>query len=258
MSVQARMLTGSLSPFLTPEGAIVFTLTNNGYKYLTYNLVLHLVGFPWKLCVICSDSGSFRFFQALQVPCIRLQTYLPEFGPEPSLFGTRTFQLLNLKKLELLKHFSSDPAIKYGVYMDGDIVVYSNFLPDILDRLSVTNLYLQCDEQTRVDCSGNPCHNACSGFIAWSHGVDTRIFTYDAATWKSHPEDQIFINKKIREHSVPFKTLPRNLYPNGSFASLFNNGSLRKRDAFLLHYNYLVGGAKKTKIRNNGDWLVPY
>jgi hypothetical protein len=194
-----------------------------------------------------------------------MKPLLQEFGTEISPFGTKHFQILNLKKLELLAYLSSNSAVRFGIYMDGDIAVYSNFLPDILHRLSspaAPKLYLPCDEQTRGDCAGTPsCPNACSGFLAWSHGLDTRVFTVNNDTndlWKSRPEDQVFINAMLQRLSIPAMTLPRNLYPNGSFASLYNNGSLRKRDSFLLHYNYLVGGAKKTKMRNNGDWLIPY
>ena len=258
------MLADPITPFLSPEGAFVFTLTNNGYKYLTYNLFTHLreIKVPWKLAVICADNGSFRFFRSMGVPCLRFQTPLPEFGPDVSPFGTKHFQTLNLKKLELLGNFSTNPAIRHGVYLDGDIAVYSDFLPDIVSRLSAPpapNLYLQCDEQTRVDCTGTPgCPNGCTGFIAWSYGVDPRIFTVDMAIWKEKPEDQVYVNTMMKKLGIPVTTLPRNLYPNGSFASLFNVGSLRKRDAHILHYNYLVGAAKRKKMMNNGDWLLQY
>ena len=257
------MLSEPITPFLSPEAALVFTLTSNGYKYLTYNLHMHLrsAKVPWNLCIICADASSFRFFRGMGVHCIRLRNPLPEFGTDVSLFGSKNFQTLNLKKLELLFHFSSDPAIRYGVYLDGDIAAYSDFLPDILARLNSPaspNIYLQCDEQTRVDCSGNPCANACTGFLAWSHGLDTRIFALDRDTWLSRPEDQIYVNTMLKRYNIPFKTLPRNLYPNGSFASLYNNGSLRKESTYILHYNYLVGASKKKKMMNNGDWVIPY
>lgn len=262
------MVQGSLSPFITPEGAFIFTLSNNGYKFLTLNLVMHLreLKVPWTLCVICADTASFKFFRGQNVPCIRTSTPLPDFGIEVSPFGTKHFQTLNFKKLQLLEKFSNDPAIRFGIYMDGDIIPYSNFLPDILQRLQAPDaspIYLQCDENTRVDCSGNPgCPNGCTGFIAWSYGVDTRIFAVigeeGLSIWKKRPEDQVYVNTMMNTLGILVKTLPRNLYPNGSFASLFYNGSLRKKDAFILHYNYLVGAAKQRKIKNNGDWILPY
>jgi hypothetical protein len=258
------MLSAPITPFLTPEGAFVFTLTNNGYKYLTYNLSCHIQSLkvPWKLCILCADIASFRFFKNMGISCLRFQVPLPEFGTDPSLFGSKQFQTLNLKKLELLSTFSSDPAIRFGIYLDGDIVVYSDFLPDILSRLTRSTsptFYLQCDEQTRVDCSGTPyCPNACTGFLAWSHGVDTRLFTIDKTTWNQCPEDQVYVNTMLHRLSIPFQTLPRHLYPNGAFASLYNNGSLRKTGTHILHYNYLVGAAKRKKMMNNGDWIIPY
>lgn len=260
------MVQGSITPFITPEGAFVFTLSSNGYKFLTLNLAMHLQALkvPWKLCVICADSASMAFFRGQGVSCLRAATTLPDFGADVSPIGSKNFQALNLKKLELLAKFSSDPAIRYGIYMDGDIVPYSDFLPDILQRLqapAAPPIYLQCDERTRVDCSGNPgCENGCTGFIAWSHGLDSRIFQVEQerSLWRQHPEDQAYVNAMMGRMGMPVMTLPRNLYPNGSFASLFNEGSLRKRDAYLLHYNYLVGASKQKKIKNNGDWMPPY
>jgi hypothetical protein len=261
------MLASPITPYVSLDGVLVFTLTSNGYKYLTYNLSKHLTNIkaPWRLCIICADSESFLFFRSMGISCVRLQKPMASTGTEVSPFGTKHFQSLNLLKLELLHTFSSDPAIRQGVYMDGDIVVYSDFLPDIVSRLSspsAPKIYLQCDEQTRVDCSGNPgCQNGCTGFIAWSHGIDTRIFKVNGETqslWKARPEDQEFVNRMMRDLGIPVMTLPRNLYPNGAFASLYSDGSLRKFGTFLLHYNYLVGAAKQRKIKNNGDWVIPY
>ena len=259
------MLASKVTPYITPDGAFVFTLTNNGYKYLTYNLYCHIrdLKLPWKLCIICADSESFYFFKMMGVSTVRLQKPQTSTGTEITLFGTKNFQNLNLLKLDLLHMFASDPAIRYGVYMDGDIVVYSDFLPDIVGRLSTPEapkIYLQCDEQTRVDCSGKPgCENGCTGFIAWSHGVDTRIFKVNDDTkpiWRARPEDQMFVNRMMNDLGIPVMTLPRLLYPNGAFASMYGPGSLRKVGSHILHYNYLVGPAKVTKMKNNADWLV--
>ena len=255
----------NITPFLTDDdGALVFTLTSNGYKFMTLNLVRHLQArkVPWKLCVVCADASSYRFLSGEGVPCVKLAALLPDSAPVIAPFGTKDFQTLNKKKLECLSSFASNPAVKYGVYLDGDIAVYKNFLPDLLNRLDAGNLYLQCDEKTRVDCTGTPCPNACSGFIAWKYGVNTAIFSLSGPeaqkVWKDQPEDQIFINRMMHQHGVEFSTLPRDLYPNGSFASLFAPESPKKDVAYILHYNYLVGQSKQQKMKQNGDWLLPY
>jgi hypothetical protein len=62
----------------------------------------------------------------------------------------------------------------------------------------------------------------------------------------------------MKQLGIPVRTLPRLLYPNGSFVKMFGPGSLRKTSAYLLHYNYIVGVAKRLKIKNNGDWVLAY
>jgi len=254
---------------------MVFTLTNNSYKFLTLNLIRSIqeAGAPWKLAVFCADTPSYNFFARENIPCRKHPSMIPDMGPEIMAFGTKNFQTLNRKKLELLAALCATPEVKYGVYMDGDICVYKDFLPDLLERLEAgaagapaVGILMQCDEHNRVDCSGNSapgaCTNPCSGLIAWKHGaVDPVIFKVQEDTlplWKEKPEDQVFIQKMIRRTGTPLLTLPRELYPNGMFASLHAEGNPRKGASMLLHYNYLVGNFKKRKMKANGDWRIPY
>ena len=253
-----------VEPFLTADGSLVCTLTSNGYKLMTLNLVRHLqrCKVPWKLCVLCADAGSYRFLSGEGVPCLKLSTLLPD-TLMISPFGTKDFQTLNRKKLECLSEFASNPEIRQCVYIDGDIAVYRDFLPDIVERLQDVTLYLQCDENIRAPCTQpDACPNACSGCIAWKHGIPPSIFSLAGPTaqqvWKDLPEDQVFINRMIHRQGVAYRSLPRDLYPNGSFASLYTEKSPNKATAYLLHYNYLVGASKQQKMRANGDWLLPY
>jgi hypothetical protein len=269
----------AIGPFVTPEKALVCTLTSNGYKFLTLNLVrlLQKAAVPWKLCIVCADRASYRFFRQEGIPCLLATSPFPDNGPTSAPvitpFGCRTFQQLNLKKLELLAELAGPehPEINYVVYMDGDIAVYSDFLPDILERLrqGPQRLLMQCDEQTRVDCSGNMgtaadgCPNACTGFVAWMRGeghVPPALFQVageeSTAMWRECPEDQIFVNRRARALGIPFATLPRDKYPNGMFVRLRGSGVMP--DALLLHYNWRVGESKRGSMMVNGDWVVPY
>ena len=242
------------------NGTLVFTLTSNGYKYYTMNLVEHLkrAKVPWRLCIICADKPSQQFLRGQGVTALLAPTILRDTGPEISRFGTTDFQRLNRLKLDLLHMFVLNPDIKHGIYMDGDIAVYNDFVPDMIERLSTSPLLLQCDELTRLDCSG--CPNACTGFIGWSHGVSPSIFHVTPATfdiWRSRPEDQVFVNAMMQREAAPFKTLPRDLYPNGQFTRLYSPASPLKGIAKLLHYNFLVGPDKQRRMKANGDWLIP-
>ena len=255
----------NVSRFISPEGVLVFTLTNNGYKYFTLNLVEHLrrAAVPWKLCIICADASSYRFFQGQNVPCVKASSLLLETGAEISPFGTVNFQRLNRKKLDLLAEFLTNPAIKYGIYMDGDIAVYNDFVPDIIGRFaaSTERLFLQCDEFGLADCSGCPCINGCTGFIAWSHGLDPKIFRVTGETfdlWRRTPEDQVFVNEMLRRERVSWRTLPRTTYPNGQFINTYRANPHKRINTMLLHYNYTVGMDKQRKMKINGDWIIQF
>ncbi len=256
----------NLENFLTPEGTLIFTLTSNGYKLYTLNLVRHLqrIGVPWRLCIFCADAASHKFFSQEGIPCRRLPELLPEFGPQIVPFGTRQFQQLNRKKLDILKGLVERSDVKQGIYMDGDIVVYRDFLADVEGWLETgPGLLFQCDEnEPRLDCSGSTCPTPCSGFLAWRHGaVGPDLFRIDDTSreaWRECPEDQVFIQKQLKRGGVPYGTLPRDLYPNGRFSSQFVKGAAQKGVACILHYNYLIGDAKRNRMRVNGDWLLPY
>ena len=235
---------------------LIWTLTSNGYKFMTHNLILSLrnLGIPWKLCVICSDIPSYLYMKREGIPCIRSQNQLADYGMDIVRFESKNFQKLNILKLQLLESFSKDERLEYCIYMDGDIAVYKDFLPDILERLIKSPLLFQCDEHKRdVICESVSCPWICSGFIAWKKGVDSRIFKInDSEIWNKQPEDQAWVNYALKKYNIEYITLPRNLYPNGTFVNLI--GPQESKDAFLLHYNYRIGQQKKADMKRFGDW----
>ncbi len=254
----------AIDRFITPEGVLAFTLTSNSYKFLTLNLLTHLkrAGVPWTFAIVCADKASHRFFRQEGYPALLMDGAEADYGPRLIPFGTRLFQGLNRKKLDLLAEFAARPEVRIGVYLDGDIAVYSDPVPDLLARFEAApadvNLLIQCDEQTRVACSGisAPCPQACSGVFAWRHGIPPIVFRVaeSPATWSACPEDQVFLNRRLADLAVPFQTLPRDAYPNGQFVA----AAAAKDAAILLHYNWIVGDMKRKRMIANGDWLIPY
>lgn len=241
------------------NGSLVFTMTTNGYKYLTLNLYksIERLKVPWQLVVIACDKESYNFFkrEVIPVELYTKATSTNEIGI--AKWGTPQFQKYNYIKLDILNTFAKNEKIQNCVYIDGDIVVYKDFLSDIVARLDAKpeTLLFQCDEKEPTGCSENGCPNCCTGFIAWRHGADKGIFdTSDAKKWKERHDDQCWVNNEIKEKMLPFETLPRNLYPNGSYIPLINT----LPDAFLLHFNYRVGNTKVMEMKKLGQWLIPY
>jgi hypothetical protein len=186
------------------DGLLAWTLTSNGYKYLTWNFVEHwrrsVKGQP--ICVLCADKPSYSFLTREGVPCVLVDDVVKDFGPEICPFGSRTFSVLNRLKLRLLNLFAREEAVQRCLYIDGDICVYKDICADIKVRLEETPLLFQCDE--KEDCLGVGCSNLCTGLVAWRHGADGGIFVVDDGyKWAEKPEDQVWVNWKLRKLSIP-------------------------------------------------------
>lgn len=240
----------NITGFLYNE-TLVWTLTTSGYKFFTLNLYKHLekANVPWKLAIICADVPSYRFFIAESIPCLLYTKAQRDSLGKQLVFGSKPFQEINLVKLDILSQLAKSSIIKRCIYMDGDIVVKGDFLPDLSARLEEVPLLFQCDESEKGPCK-MPCRNCCTGIIAWKHGHDGGIFTMnDKALWNSAPEDQRWVNTKLQ--GVAYGTLPRDLYPNGIFVE-------QDLPYLVLHYNHLVGNAKLIKMKKGGNWIIPY
>jgi hypothetical protein len=255
-------MTFQVQPFIH-EGKIVWTMTTNGYKFYTLNLIawLRKVGVPWKLCVICCDSESYIFFRREGIPCISYETATNKGQQRIAAFGTEDFAKWNKKKVELLKWFSENSkglGITHTLYLDGDIVVqrdpwhvlegvWASGAPDFL---------FQCDCVGTEDHSG--CGVICSGVIAERIGDSHTLYEFEQEGWlAAAKQDQGYIGTRLRTLGIPYKTLERRLWGNGEWQK---SGRWREEfpDWVLLHYNYRVGDTKKAAMKSFGHWLIPY
>lgn len=252
-------------PYLK-DGTLCWTLTSNGYKYLTWNFVLHwrkaMPGQP--ICVICADKPSYNFMRQNGIGCVLASRLVADYGTEIVPFGTQNFSNLNRLKLDLLTTFAADPIVQTNMYIDGDIIVYGDLVSDLRTRLrdlSGASLWMPCDEQS-TECSGTtctPCTFLCTGLVAFRHGLDPALFRiHDLYKWAAIREDQIWVNRRMQELGTPYATLPRELYPNGVRVQKTHSDPTLKAAALCLHYNWRVGPAKRIDMKRYGDWLLPY
>jgi len=245
-------------PYLHKE-TLVWTMTTNGYKYLTLNLItsIEATRAPWKLLVVAADKESYTFFRNEGLPVVLYSGAGHTNENAISRWGSPTFQKYNFIKLDIANEFAQNPAVKRCVYMDGDIVVFKDFLPDLVARLDAEpdTLFFQCDQKEVGECKPEGCQNCCTGLIAWSHGHDQGIFdNSNKKAWAEHPDDQVWVNKELRKGKIPYRTLPRPLYPNGAYISTI----AAYPDAFFLHFNHRVANMKLVEMKRLGKWLIPY
>lgn len=246
------------------EKTLVFTVTSDGYKYFTWNLALVCARLkvPWKLCILCLDRESYDFFQ--RVAFVPAKLYLMDGRVEhksPALFSTPLFKKLNRMKLKALEALSQRTDIETLLYLDSDIVLFKDPLLGLRERLLEQPLWFQCDEKVegQFGCSDTQqCPNPCSGVIAMRLTDETRplyknIFAYDTALWNTIVGDQDYIQARMKQFGVSYKTLPREEYPNGIFLA---NDRYKHEAIVLLHFNYFVGNDKKRVMKNKDCWLL--
>jgi hypothetical protein len=262
-----------LSSFLH-EGTLTFTVTTNGYKFLTWNLWLHCrrLQVPWKLCILCLDKESYRFFQTIaMIPCIFYEgagLRVEGNTSKVSQHGTGDFNRITRLKLKVFSDVLTRTDIQKVLYLDGDIVLFRDPWPYLHTQVTTEKpLWFQCDEHnTEYNCSGHEsaCHNCCTGVIALSleNSTDKQrlsaLFHLEESLWKECKQnnDQEYVQKQLAKLQIPFTTFSRNLFPNGQFLHEDKWKSLQ--EPYLLHFNFLVGSAKERVIRAKGFWLVPY
>lgn len=253
-----------LDPFIQDK-TLVFTVTSDGYKYYTWNLykMLQTLKVPWKLCILCLDRESYEFMKRIaQIPS---RLYLLPGGTiphkSPLMFGTLQFKRMNRMKVKALEDLSQIPQIDRLIYLDSDIAVFRDFLPDLVAKLEIYPLVFQCDEtlEHSLTCSNEDrCGNPCSGFIGMSvktHRESLKqLFAFEKEGWDAIVGDQDYIYARLLKFQIPYHTLPREDYPNGVFLS---ENKFRAGTPYLLHFNYVVGTMKQRLMKEKECWVLP-
>ena len=123
-------------PYLYKD-TLIWTMTTNGYKYMTLNLIktIEAAKCPWKLLVVAGDYESHAFFRKEGISVILYTKAQKTQETTISRWGSPQFQRYNFIKLDIAHTFSQNPKIKRCVYMDGDITLFNDFLPDLTMRL---------------------------------------------------------------------------------------------------------------------------
>ncbi len=248
------------------NGRLVWTMTTNGYKYYTLNLLSWLrevAKVPWTLCVFCCDKESYTFFRREGIPCVRhtiLGLQIPQSGI--TAFWSESFSRLNECKLDILASITMNAkqlGITRSLYLDGDIVVQQDPWKTLDPVLETQSLVFQCDCANETDHVNCGC--VCTGVICINHDElypekILPLFTIDRKIGtECEKQDQPYVQRRLVDHGMAYFTLQRNLYGNGIWQK---SGQWKTIPWVLLHYNYRMGDNKKLAMRQAGHWRIPY
>lgn len=231
-----------LDPFIDSDGLIVITYINYGYFDYLHNFIknMQMLNITWKLCVVCIDKESVQLCNNHNIDCVYLQL---NKSLEFAKWNTDSFTDITYAKLDVITHVLNYKNVKNILYVDTDIWIYKDFVP-YLKQLPHHNLYMQsdCNKKNQYD------NNACTGFMYISNNISTRtLFKYNNEN--KHSSDQYYVNQKRKHLKIPSIQLDRTLFPNGIYIHDV------PPNAFILHYNYIVGNNKRICMKENNHWL---
>lgn len=250
-----------ISPFIDADGHIVVTFLNNGYFDYLLNLHENIkrTNIAWILCAVCVDQQAFDKCAEHNINAVSFASMFdnPELK-EYSSWNDARWSRIQFAKLDVIARILENEDVKTLTYIDGDIHVYSDFVP-YLKELAIAcpdiRLFIQADHNTAiVNEFGN---ERCAGFFHIKNCAEIkRLITYTEEDVKKNTinADQQHINSKVAEYNLPTMQLDRARFPNGVFV---NNKNIPK-EAHLIHYNWMIGSEKRKKMMDNGHWYLSH
>jgi hypothetical protein len=148
-------------------------------------------------------------------------------------------------------------SIIYIIYIDGDIVVFRNFMPYIIllcERNDTPAYLFQVDEED-ISISSDLSRHPCSGFIIVDRTknlAQISPFELDDKMWEK-TEDQLYLQYKLQKHNIPYFLLDRDLFQNGVY---LKQDTWKNYTPFLIHYNWMLSDKKEFNMRMNKHWYL--
>ena len=224
------------------------TLTNDGYIEYTQNLInsLKKINLQSSIKIYCVGKKSYKHFTNQSLETVRLESSIFDKKNIFQSWRSKNFNKLMFIKLSIIHENlkTSDQVL----YSDGDVV----FLQNPLEKLKLetkSDIVAQFDFNPDKDVN-----TLCAGFML----VNSNQKTLDLFNPKNVPgelldrhyyfDDQKYINERISE--LNYKFLDIKGYPNGAY--FYKN--FEKLSPKIIHFNYLVGEAKKIKMKEMGYW----
>lgn len=235
------------------------TLINRGYLEYTRNFLesVRRKAIPMRLIVFCMDEESLRELSGHE-NCLALPAvFLTEcYAKELREWSDMEYKRIVFAKLDAVAYTmrSSDDRSRLIAYIDTDIVLFKDPTTYMLDRFEPgVQVVHQCDEKDLCSDDEN-CPYLCSGCIAFRNDPALlECLTYSDEDIVRYASDQHFLRASFRNADVRHRSLDKILFPNGSsYISHFQTLG----QACLLHFNYMVGGEKKARMKMMRLWYL--
>ena len=169
-----------------------------------------------------------------------------------------TFKTPKCKKItqrgKILSIYTALTQFKSNIlFIDTDIILFMD--PTKYLETFDSDILCQCDEDT-YKCR-EPCQNICSGFILYKNVPHIISFMKTLVEVSDEFLEQFTGDQRLQFHymntlGIQPKTLPKHLFPNGSYLKMTN--WQKTPLMYLMHFNYLLAHQKIPKMKELGYW----
>ena len=229
---------------------VIFCVANNAVFDMTKNLVISATNNNIDIVLFALDED---IVENMKDSCHIVKYYFDGLGntfnnKKFCKYGTNSFQNVIFQRFfignEILK------MNKYYIYIDTDIVIYDNFVNDILCQYKNNN-YDMLSQYNGKDC--------CTGFYSMKPNDKTISINEDffkKHDYISYKTNQPFINKYLLEDKIlNIKFLNRDLYPNGKW--FYPKTNKIKKKCKIIHFNCITGYLNKiNKMKQHDSWYL--
>lgn len=242
-----------LDQYVMDNNTLLVTLTNEGYVNFTLNLIesLKLHHLDKKIVCFCLDKSSYSTLMSKGYACLLYDVDLQSL----SLFNTVNFKKITFLKFFLIHYLLT---LRYNVlFTDGDIIFKRNPIPYILDIVSTGMFDIIIQNDDPFIAAENIGQNLCTGFFfVQSNERTLDVFSFaksearDAFNLCANDQDYFnnFMKSKLRVN-----VLSQALFPSG-----YALANIKDDEAYIVHFNYMVGNNKFLSMLENGYWYLSY
>jgi len=259
----------SFEKYQLPKSLIWITIINYGYIDYTKNFLISMnkCNVKFKLIIYCIDDQSFNELQNYD-NCIPIKVDFLNYNlpSEFKLWSNIDYKRICFAKLDAIL-YTLENTYQLGIesvgFIDTDIVLFSDPSDTIINMMNENkyiNIFSQCDESPNKFCS-NPynCRNLCAGIIIFRNVKNLYRFL-------KYPEneidqfinaDQDFLQQIFSNFNVPHLTVPKHIFPNGSYYQNLRNNKIEfEKSNVLIHFNYMIGHEKKEAMKLQNLWYL--
>ena len=234
----------------------LITLTNDGYKDMTTNLLLSMkkLGIEKKLKIYCIGTECFNFFKTnypfneiiqIDVEGDYLKTWVEYKSIQnPDMNGKKKWATITSYKIYCMNN-----ELVNGndiIFTDGDIVFEKNPFQYLIDQINDHDLLIQNDNQSYSN------HAFCTGFFYMKSNDKTKEITNFKSVQENidtFQNDQQYLRRFERQLDV--KYLPLELFPNGKYWR-----TKLPKSPYIIHFNYDTSIHKIKRMKTYHKWYI--